>query len=239
MFIDGSVGISSTPDAFIIEPGRPGRSCLQIKSVAYSIFQEKWKENGEVVLPLGVAVQAMGDAALSGCERAYACVIVAHWGVDVFLFEVPLKPRHMLAARQLVADFWRRVRMNDPYPPDFAKDGEVLAQVWSDDDGGTVNLKDTPHLRALMADHERLAKTESEARKAKTEREAVDAEIKHMLGNAATGLLPDGTRIEAKTVMNAGYPVAPFSYRAVRIKAPGQGAKGRRSKAPADFDGPF
>jgi hypothetical protein len=231
--------MSSTPDAFIIEPGRPGRACLQIKSVANAVFHERWKENGEVVLPLGVAVQAMGDAALSGCERAYACVIVAHWGVDVYLFEVPLKPRHMNAARSLVADFWRRVRANDPYPPDFAKDGEVLNQVWSDDDGGVITLHDTQRLRDLMADHERLAKVEREARGAKADREAVDAEIKHMLGNAACGVLPDGTRIEARTVSNPGYPVAPFTYRAVRIKAPGSGPKGRRAKAPADYDGPF
>jgi hypothetical protein len=220
-FIDRATGLSSTPDAFVVDPERPGIGAFQTKSLAASVFAEKWRPQGEAVAPpVAVAVQAIGEATLSGCSWACAGALVAGFGVDFYLCDVPLHAALMVKARALVRDFWDRVADDRLYPPDFARDGEAIAAMFAEEDGTEINLANNPRIAALMVRREPLKMLESSGAAAKKERDEIDNELRLALGNATRGWLADGRVIEAKTVRNAGYTIEPFAYRPIRVKMP-------------------
>lgn len=219
IFIDREFGLSSTPDAFLTAPDRQGRGALQIKTVAPMIFDKDWKNDaGEIEFPLYVVVQAIVDATLSGCEWARAGALVNNFGIDFYLMDVPLTAGLMVRIRTEATDLWRRVRENNPYPPDYARDGDMITSIYAEDDGGTIDLSGNQLVFKLVARREALKRVEAASIAALKERKTIDAELTYMLGNAARGTLSNGMIIEAKTVRKRGFTVAPTSYRAVKIK---------------------
>ena len=218
VFVDRAARMSSTPDAFIYEPGAAGRIALQVKSMERSVFDRTWRVDGEVEPPVAVAVQAIADATLSGCARAFAGAIVVGFGIDFYLFEIPLHAKLMAKARELVSDFWDRVANARPYPPDFARDGEAIAAIYADDDGGEINLSGSNRIAEVVARRTELKAIETAGSAAEKERKILDVEIIAALGNAARGRMADGRIIEAKTVKKRGYEVQPSQYRTVKIK---------------------
>jgi predicted phage-related endonuclease len=223
MFIDRESGLSTTPDAFLTAPDRQGRGALQVKTVAPMMFKS-WKNgDGEIELPLYVAVQAIADAAISGCEWACAGVLINDFWVDFYLIDVPLTTGLMTRIRAEAADFWRRVRENDPYPPNFERDGGMIKDMYADDDGGEIDFASFDsdqysRLLKILARREALKLCESSGVAAAAERKTIDAELIHMLGNATRGTLVDGRVIEAKTIRKKGFVVEPTTFRPIKIK---------------------
>lgn len=218
VFVDTEARMSSTPDAFVVDPEREGRGSFQCKSMASSIFDRDWKPNGVTEAPVSVAVQAIADATLSGCEWACCGAIVAGYGIDFWYFDVPLHTALMVKARALVADFWQRIAENRPYPADFGRDGAAIMGVYAEDDGGEVSLAGNNRIGDVVAQREQLKSVESAGAAAEKARRVLDVEIIAALGNAARGRLADGRIIEAPTTRRRGFTVAPTTFRAVRIK---------------------
>jgi hypothetical protein len=133
------------------------------------------------------------------------------------LFDVPIKPALAIRTRELVADFWRRVRENDPYEPDFGRDGELIARLYADDDGSETEIAATNDLLHKLELREHFLAVEKAARAAEEARATIDAELRFLLKNAVRGRLPDGRLIEAKTIRTKGYSVEPKSYRPIKI----------------------
>lgn len=220
VYVDQQARMSSTPDAFLYDPKRPGKKgALQIKNMAQMVFDKEWKEDGEVVPPMSAAIQAIDDATLSDCDFAYVGAFVANFNVDFYLIEVPLHPQLMVKARGLVADFWERIAESRPYEPDYGRDGAIIAQIYSDDDGSETDLSASNRIVEIVTRREELKAIESAGSVAEKERKILDVEIIATLGNAARGRLRDGRVIEAKTVKRRGYEVQPSSYRLVKVKA--------------------
>lgn len=221
VYVDQQARMSSTPDARLFDPARPDKKgTLQIKSMAQMVFDKEWKEDGEVVPPMSAAIQAIDDATLSDCDFAYVGAFVANFNIDFYLIEVPLHPQLMVKARGLVADFWRRVAENDPYPPDFARDGEAIAAIYANDDGSEIDLSGNERVAELIPQREMLKEYEAKGAGAKNLCKPIDAELRTILGNAERGRLADGRLLEAKEVKNGGYTVEPFTYRPIKIKTP-------------------
>lgn len=218
VFVDTEARMSSTPDAFVVDPERDGRGSFQCKSMASSIFDRDWKLNGVPEAPVSVAVQAIADATLSGCEWACCGAIVAGYGIDFFLFEVDLHAALMVKARALVSDFWQRIAENRPYPADFGRDGAAIMGVYAEDDGGEVSLAGNNRIGDVVAQREQLKSVESAGAAAEKARRVLDVEIIAALGNAARGRLADGRVIEAPTTRRKGFEVKPTTFRAIRIK---------------------
>jgi hypothetical protein len=215
---DPAARIGCTPDAIVKDPQR-GLGIVQIKSVEASIFRRKWKnDDGDFEPPLWIAVQAIVEATLVGASWAAVAPIVVGHGVDMPLIDIPLHAGIMTRLREAVAEFWRRVEAREPYDPDYGRDGELISRIFADDDGSTVDLSDNRRVAALIGEREVLKKIEAEGAAAAKEMKTIDAEIIHILGNAARGRLADGRVVEAKTVRRGAYEVAPTSYRSVRIK---------------------
>jgi len=78
------------------------------------------------------------------------------------------------------------VRENDPYPPDYARDGDVIRDLYADDDGGTTDfafLEVEPYNRLLkiVARREALKLCEVAGTDAAKECKSLDAELLHFL----------------------------------------------------------
>jgi putative phage-type endonuclease len=218
---DLDAGISATPDAFVSAPGRPNGIC-QIKSVQKFTFDKKWKNaDGEIEPPLHVVIQAVQEAALTGAEWACVAALVIDFGIDLPVIEIEIHGGIIARMRKEAADFWRRVTENNPPPPDYAKDGALIASIYADsDDDLGIDLGDNPRVLELLDEREKLKMRETDGERAAKMRKPIDAELVHILGNASTGRLADGRIITAKTTRRAGYEVKPTSFRSVRIKEP-------------------
>ena len=139
---DGEMRLGASPDALASRPDISGIGVVQLKTVGQWAFKRGWRDaDGEVEIPLWIAVQASVEAALtSGKWASAAAMALGDGGLDMHVIDVPLRPKLMVKLRALVADFWRRVEANDPYPPDYGKDAATLSRVCADDDGGEADL---------------------------------------------------------------------------------------------------
>lgn len=214
---DPTTRIGATPDIIADCPER-GRGVVQIKSVESSVFHRKWKIDGEVEPPTWIAVQAIIEASLTGAQWASVAPIVVGHGVDVPEIEIPIHFGVMTRLRRAVEEFWDRIERDDPYPPDYARDGRLITGLYADDDGGDVDLSNNKRIAELLPLREALKAREADGAEAEKERKIIDAEIIDALGNAARGRLADGRVIDAKTVRRKAYAVAASSYRTVKVK---------------------
>lgn len=216
---DGALRLGASPDALASRPDMAGTGTVQLKSVGHFAFKKGWRDaDGEVEAPLWIAVQASVEAALTAAKWAsIGAMALGDGGLEMHVVDVPLRPTLMIRLRSLVADFWRRVEQDDPYPPDYRRDGAALARVHADGDGGEIDLSGSERALEVLAQRAALKAREADGAAAEKERKVLDAEIIHLLGNAARGTLGHGRVISAKTVKRAGYVVDPTSYRAIKV----------------------
>lgn len=210
--------IGATPDAFAVrEDGKSG--IVQIKTVGHFAFKQGWRGiDGDVEVPLWIAVQASVEAALTGSEWAcVAALALGDGGLDMHIIDVPLRPALMIKLRALVKDFWRRVAMGEPYPPDYGRDAAVIAQMFQDDDGSEVDLTNFPRASEIVDQRENLKAREADGYSAAKERRPLDAELISIMGNSSRARLAGGRIVEAKTVRKGAYHVDPSTYRSIKI----------------------
>ncbi len=219
MHRDSEAGLSCTPDAFINKGDSSGMGVCQIKSVEPHEFRRTWVNGGgSMEAPLYVAVQAIQEAVLTSASWACVAALVIGHGIDLHIIDVDIHAGIMARIRTEASEFWRRVRENDPYPPDYARDADVIKNLYVEDDGGEIDLSGNDSALKIVEAREGLKRIESAGGAAMTERKVLDAKIISMLGNAARGRLGDGRIIEANTVRRKGFTVEPTIYRAIKIK---------------------
>ena len=210
--------IGATPDAFAIAPGVEGFGVVQVKTVDPFAFRQKWKIDGSVEAPLWIAVQATIEALLTGASWACVAALVVDGGLTLHVIDIPLRPALLTKLRGLVAEFWTRVAANDPYPPDYARDGATIARVFSEaDDDAVADLSGNARVGEILAKREALKARESDGSAAEKERKALDAELIFALGNASLGRLADGRIISAPVTKRKEFVVKANSFRAIKI----------------------
>ena len=216
--------LGATPDCFAIDPKR-GRGVIQVKTTIQPTFRKSWfhqdygSEEGEssapeAAPPLWVASQAILEGHLTGVEWAAAAVLVVGYGLDIHLFEVPIHTGVINRIREATGEFWDRIARNDPYPPDYARDGETIAALYGQDNGREIDLSSDNRVRELLEERETLTVTRKTT---KEDLEKINNELKHKLGANVAGYLP-GWEITNKVVNRKGYAVSPTTYRSLRVK---------------------
>jgi predicted phage-related endonuclease len=216
---DLDAGLSCTPDAFVDKDDFSGDGICQIKTVNPHAFQSDWMIDGEIQLPVYVAIQTMQEIYLTGASWGCVAAIVG-FDLDFHIIDVEIHAGVIARIKREAPEFLRRVRENDPPPPDYARDGAAIADLYRDDDGGTIDLSSNERVMQLVSRRELAKNVEANGAEAAKQRKVIDAELIHYLGNATRGTLADGRVIEAATVRRAGYTVEPTIYRAVKIKTP-------------------
>lgn len=203
IYRDPDTGLSCTPDALVrgadVESRVAGFGTCNIKSVEPHIFGRTWVRDGVSEAPLYVAIQVIQEAMLTGASWACVGALVVGHGIDLHLIGIDLHQGLMARIRKEAADFWRRVRENDPYEPDYMRDGDVIKGLYADDDGGMIDLSGNERVSKLVARHIALKEIENSSYSARKEREIIDPQIIEALGNAQSGTI-NGLLIEAKTV---------------------------------------
>lgn len=211
---DTAARIGATPDAFAVDPARPGFGIVQIKTVEPSVFRRKWRdEDGAAEPPLWIAVQAIVEAELTGASWAVVACMTCGFGLDLHVVDVPLHKGVMARLRDAVATFWAQVESGRAPDPDFTRDAATIARLYATDDGGEADLSADNALPALLSEREAL---KSRLKGEEARLDEIDAEIRSKVGAAALATLP-GWRISAKTVKRRPYAVAASSYRALRV----------------------
>jgi len=209
--------IGATPDAFAIDPARPGFGIVQFKTVEPSIFRRKWcsdEDHGATEPPLWIVVQAIIEAELTGASWACVAPLVVGFGLDLPVIEVPIHAGIMDRLRDEVAAFWRMVESKTPPDPDYGRDGELLAKIYADDDGTEIDLSNDNHLPILIDERDRL---KSEIKTSEDRCKEIETEFKAKLGTHATAILSDRRRVSWKTQHRKGYTVEPTSFRVLRF----------------------
>ena len=216
---DSELRIGATPDLLVNDPAR-GFGLVQQKSVEASIFRTQWhNEDGELSPPLEYFIQTIVEAHMTGAQWAAIGVLIVSYGVKFQLVPVEIHGGIWERVKREVAAFWKRVAANEPPPPDLAKDGAVIAQLYGDaDDDLGIDLSGNARIVEILAEREALKAREKDGSEAEKARKVLDSEIIFTLGNASTGRLADGRIITAKTTRRKGFVVEPSAYRSVKVK---------------------
>jgi predicted phage-related endonuclease len=210
--------IGATPDAEVTRPDIEGLGVLQVKTAGENAYRRTWRADGELEIPLWVAIQAIVEASLTGAAWAAVAVLdMAEWRIHVQ--EIPLKPAVMVKLRELVADFWRRVTDGDWYPPNWAHDADVIARLFAEAEDTEIDLTQDNRILELVAAREAHKATEELGAEAAKARKIVDTEILMKLGAAQRGRLADGRIIHAPTRRRAAYLVQATTWRQISVKA--------------------
>ena len=212
---DPATRIGATPDVVVSDLAR-GIGVVQIKSVEASVFRRKWMVDGVAEPPVWIAVQAIVEAWLTGARWAAVAPIVVGHGVDMPLIEIPIHEGVLDRVRAAVAEFWSRVERGEPYPPDYARDGETIAALYgAADSGETIDLTGWNRGPEIADEDERLA---GEIKDRTERRKAIKAELLDKIGAAAVATMDGRIFATAKTVSRKGYEVKPSTYRDIRFK---------------------
>ena len=210
--------LGASPDLFAIDAERAGFGNIQVKSVEPSIFRRDWRQpDGSIEPPLWIAVQGIVESFLSGASWCAIAALVIGYGVEIHIVDIPLEADEAaimdgLRRRSLV--FWRRVAENDPPPVDYGRDGDMIHVVYAQgDDGFMLDLRDNARVPEIIVARSALRAREADGRAAEIERRKLDAELIHILGDAAFGRLRDGGLLRARTIRGAGGR----TYRQIRV----------------------
>jgi len=220
---DPAARLGGTPDVIVSndhwqddeDRGRRGRGVVQIKSVEASIFRRKWiDEEGNVEVPLWIALQATLEAYLTGAEWAAVAPLVIGHGLDMPLIDIPLVSGVVDAMKAKVAEFWQMVAEGREPVADYARDGALLDRLYAEgDEFHEVDLSADNRVAHLISERAVLA---DDARAASLEIQQIDAEIKSKLGQAHIAHIAGGKKITWKPVKRTGFYVEPTTYRQLR-----------------------
>lgn len=212
--------IGCTPDAFAIDPARPGRGIIQVKTTSDLIFRQKWiGMDGAVEVPLWIACQAITEAKLTGSSWACVALFVVGASCRLRVIDIPLHDELWNALRAKVAEFWQRVESGEGYAPDYARDGDRVMSLYRHDSGEEIDLSADNRIGEIIAERDRLKAIEAAGNDAEKARKALDAEIIAKLGPAQRARLADGSILTAKTltVNTKPRPAGSYSYRKITI----------------------
>ena len=212
---DLAAGLSCTPDAFVTDPEREGFGICQIKSVEPSVYRSRWRnEDGQVEVPLYVAVQAVQEAYLTGATWAVVCPLVIGFAIEMPVLEVPLHAGLIDRLKSEATVFWRGVRSGRAPDPDHARDGALLERLWTGAEAD-IDLSADNEVPDLVAERERLSAEKSAADKRLKE---IKSDLFRKLGDASCARLADGRLITVKRVERKAYSVEANSYVDLKIK---------------------
>ena len=209
--------LGGTPDFEVLTPSGL-RGNVQFKSVEPYLFERTWRVDGQIVPPTWIGIQTLLETYLAGADFAMIGVCRIGYGVDFDLIEVPLTDGLIERLQQASLAFWESVEKKIPPEPNFERDADIVRRLHATTvKGETIDLTGNNRL-AILADLDaEWALTEKNA---KQEREAIKAEVLHMMGSAEIGLFNGEVAVTAKKIDKQAekVPRPAYSYRSVLFK---------------------
>jgi len=190
-FWDEEKRLGATPDFWATRPLTYGPLTIQVKTVGQFAFRRHWHTpEGEIAVPLWVAVQANVEAYLTGAaEAGVAALRLGDGGLDVLYVDIPLKLPLIRKIEELADEFWLRIKENRPYEPELpGRD------------------------RQLVMDRD--------ARTANEQRKQVDAQLIRRMGNSSRAIVDGGAEVMVAMIDKKSYTVRAQHYPLIRLKPP-------------------
>jgi predicted phage-related endonuclease len=210
---DPELRLGATPD-FYIDGDPRGLGILQCKTVAPSVYQRNWLGGSEI--PFWITLQTLTEMMLADAAfGVVAALLVDPHSMEVAILDVPRHPPSEEKIRERVREFWQNVANGIEPDPDFSRDADVIrALVPRETLGEKIDLSSNNRLPTMLEQRAALKETMKEADVAC---EAIETEIKFLMGSAETANgLPDW-RITFKTEHRKEYTVKARSSRVLRI----------------------
>ena len=175
--------MTATPDAIQEAEGRGGDGVLEVKNAGH--WAGKPWEDGEP--PLHYQVQVQHQLACTGLTWGTLCALVG--GQKLIWFDVERNQRFIDSMIAKEAFFWTQVIDRVPPEPDGSiATTDVLKLLYPKDDGQIISL---PEDAAKWDDL--LQRTKASIKTAEQTKCECENWIKAAIGNATTGVLPDGS----------------------------------------------
>jgi putative phage-type endonuclease len=200
--------IGATPDYFIHGDPR-GAGILECKTAAPEIFDSQWA----VGAPQYCILQCLTQMMLTDAAFGVIACLVDNRAKDIFTYDVARHPKAEELIRRKAAQFWSTVAVGQIPQPDYRRDAEAIAAMFPKDNGDVINLDGDNRLPQLLDEREMLRATMSAN---KEQLEAIEAEIKHKIGDNTEAYLP-GWRITNKLQNRKEYTVAATAFRVLRV----------------------
>jgi hypothetical protein len=208
---DGTLRIGATPDLLVDDPER-GLGVVELKNPGVGTYARKW-ENGEP--PLFMALQVLTAAKLTGSGwAAIGALRVNDFTYDFDLVPIPLHQGAWQALLDAVGAFWRNVETDTPPEPNYKRDLGVLAEMYPQSAGTSIDLSGDNELIHALAEREEAKVL---AKDLDAQIEQLDAMIRHKLGEHETAVAQDW-RVTLKTEHVSAYTVAARTRRPIRVK---------------------
>lgn len=191
--------------------GVPGE--LEIKT-GNAFNKEGWGEEKTDQVPNHYNVQCQHYMAVRGASWYDLAVLLG--GNDFRTYRIPRDDELIEMIINKEGKFWERVKAGTPPPMDYgnSKVAGLLKRMYPGTNGKSINLPADIHDR-----HDHMNEAKEKIKKLKGEIKELDLVVdfnKNMIleamGEAAIGLLLDGTGYTRKKVNKTGYSVEPSSY---------------------------
>ncbi|EHJ49561.1 phage-type endonuclease [Solidesulfovibrio carbinoliphilus subsp. oakridgensis] len=158
---------------------------------------DEWGQPGTDEIPMPYLLQVQHGMAVMG--KAFAILAVSRWGRWPDIYRVERHESLIAGLMRKEAAFWDRVERNQEPPMDW-EHPQATAEIqaaYPGTDGTTVDL---PAEAARW--HETVAEANAEIAAAEAVKARFLAKIRKTMGNAAVGMLPDGTAYTRKQNAN-------------------------------------
>lgn len=175
----------ANPDRAVLDDNR-GLGILECKTVDRYAAKE-WGEDGSDQVPKEYLIQCQHYLAVTGLPWADLAVLIG--GNEFRIYTLPRSEDLITNLVDLEAEFWGMVKMNQAPEPDcnHPTTRELLKKLYPNTNGEVLDLAD------LAADHEHLREAKAQLKELEGVERFHTNRIMAAMGEAAVGLLPDGT----------------------------------------------
>ncbi|MFP4895778.1 YqaJ viral recombinase family protein [Paraburkholderia sp. EG304] len=195
-----------------IDGQRVGFEAKNVDALTYR--NDEWGPEFGDAIPREHYLQCLHYLSVSGYDAWVLAACVG--GNSLKIYRIERDEEMIDILEQSEAEFWERVRNEDPPPLDYRHKSAIplLKKLYPGTSGETVNLPaEAEALHYCRLDFEEQAELMEQGAK------AAKARILHLMGEASVGLLPNGGGYTRKLVKRDGYTVEPTSYVDFRFSA--------------------
>jgi predicted phage-related endonuclease len=209
---DTEARIGATPDFIVSSGGR--RGVLQVKTVGSSKFRREWRNGSdEIAPPFWIMLQNATECMLDAEFGAIAALVIGEYQFDTHVVLIERRRSAEDRIRRAVRAFWRAHDAGIEPQADYGRDGDFIALLYpTATPGKIVDLRTNDRISRLLERHELEAILLKEA---KARKDAVDAEIRHLMADAEFGIV-DGWKLSLKTTCRAETTQPATQFRTLR-----------------------
>lgn len=132
-----------------------GRFPVEIKNVDGLEFHKKWVADGDYIIdaPLHILLQIQHQMACAKKDRGFIVACVG--GNRLYIMEAKAREKTASMIEREIADFWASIKSGQKPPPDFDRDGSLMATAYPSKNEA-IDLTGDNRMSAMAAEYYEL-----------------------------------------------------------------------------------